>query len=77
MFMRVTGHKWLVRRMGAGYRYFCGFALGWNECGDERRGRRGNTGANAKGAKVTQKSQKKYQNCLVKARTSVYAGCRA
>ena len=35
--------------------------LGWNECGGERRRRRGNTGANAKGAKVTQKSQKKYQ----------------
>ncbi len=44
--------------MGAGCRYFCGFALGWNECGGERRGRRGNTGANAKGAEVTQKSQK-------------------
>ena len=56
--MRVAGHKWLGRRMGAGCRYFCGFALGWNECGGERRGRRGNTGANAKGAEVTQKSQK-------------------
>ena len=62
--MRVTGHKWLVRRMGAGYRYFCGFALGWNECGSERRGRKGNTGANAEGAEVAQKSQKEYQNCL-------------
>ena len=35
--------------------------LGWDEYGGERRGRRGNTGANAKDAEVTQKSQKVYQ----------------
>ena len=27
VFMRVAGHKWLGRRMGAGCRVFCGFAL--------------------------------------------------
>ena len=40
--------------------------LGWNECGGERRGRRGNTGANAKGAEVTQKSQKGIPNLFEK-----------
>ena len=28
VFMRVAGHKWLGRRMGAGCRGFCGFAWG-------------------------------------------------
>ena len=28
VFMRVAGHKWLGRRMGAGCRCFCGFAWG-------------------------------------------------
>ena len=42
---------------------------GGDECGAnvEIRGEGGNTGANAKGAEVTQKSQKEYQNCLEKA----------
>ena len=39
----------------SGFLWLC---LGWNKSGGERRGRRGNTGANAEGAKVTQKSQK-------------------
>ena len=60
--------------MGAGYRYFCGFALGWNECGSERRGRKGNTGANAEGAEVAQKSQKEYQNCLENALNQCLCG---
>jgi hypothetical protein len=42
VFMRVAGHKWLGRRMGAGCRCFVGFAavlgLGWNECGNGCRG---------------------------------------
>ena len=34
VFMRVAGHKWLGRRMGAGCRGFCGLALlGLEECG--------------------------------------------
>ena len=41
---------------------------GGDECGAnvEIRGEGGNTGANAKGAEVTQKSQKEYQICLEK-----------
>ena len=36
------GRKWLGRRMGAGYRCFCGLALfGLEQYGGERRGRRG------------------------------------
>ena len=47
VFMRVAGHKWLGRRMGAGCRYFA--ALLWAGMNAE---------ANAEGAEVTQKPQK-------------------
>ena len=42
MFMRVAGHKWLGRRMGAGCRCFAGL-LGLDEYGSERREIRGRT----------------------------------
>ena len=58
--------------------------LGWNECGGERKGRReiaegaeGIRGRTQKTQKLRKSRKREYQICLKKARTSVYAGCRA
>ena len=66
VFMRVAGHKWLGRRMGAGCRYFAALlCVGWKDTGQRRKRRRGY-------AEVAEGTP----NCLKRLASSIHAGCR-
>ena len=64
--MRVAGHKWLGRRMGAGCRYFAALlCVGWKDTGQRRKRRRGY-------AEVAEGTP----NCLKRLASSIHAGYR-
>ncbi len=76
VFMRVAGHKWLGRRMGAGCRGFCGFAWGGIKAEANAEGAEGIRERTQRAQKLRRSRKREYQICLGNARTNIYAGCR-